>query len=278
MGWLWILLGLAGIGAVVIVYGLGNPESGIGKLVYRYWPFPQPEWARQRVADREAVSLERLHAAAAEPDIETKLRQADVGGFMTDIMGRNIQFVGKMLLLELQFFDGDKDNKVHVDPHTGRKLREFQAYLLSGNRMLLEQPEGEGMELRWFLYENVTGKARGFTEYLKGSNDSPGPGMLFAKSKQTAEVVAELLGDSWLLQDILWADFEIQDGKTPVRNDTDGMARAAILLGRIITGGSEGAYELGDEWILSVDLRVGGGSDTLWWGKQFDPAVDIQDI
>ena len=277
MGWFLVLIGLAGIGAVVIVYGLGNPEAGIGKLVYKYWPFPQPEWAYQRQHQRERAATKRLREAAVEPEPEEKLRQANVGAFMTDIMGRNIQFVGKMLLLELQYFGSDKSKKVHVSP-AGETLREFQAYVLSGNRILLEQPVGEGQNLSWFLYNEVTGQAPGFTEYLKGDEQNPGPGVVFANSKQSKEVVVDLVNSKWLLRDIVWADFKIEDGKTPVRDQGGKMARAAILLGRIITGGVSGSYELGDEWILSIDLRSGAGSDSLWRGHQFDPAVDIQDI
>jgi hypothetical protein len=258
--------------AVVATTGWAAPHTKWGQFCI-FWLTPygiavrllrQPSLqglATETSADPAQVEFE-------PPDAEDKIRSARRGDFIS-IEGREEQVKARARLLELKFFGSDKNDKRHVDPNTGDKLREFLALRLAGKQLLIKHPCAEGGSLAFFLYEDHSDDIpKGFTEYLKGSREDPGPAKRFSDSNQQAEVTFDAAGRSWMLQDLIWVDVESEKGKFFVENSSDGKpARLVMLLGR------NTADE--EEWALFAEVRNGEGGNTLWIGRRFDPEIDI---
>ena len=259
---------LAGIGFCILIVAVVSKDrtSRLGKIVNDCLGVP-PFMAEAEQQRNERVEAD-YRAAIAEPDRDEVVRTAKVGDFI-EVMGRPMRYVCRILALELQFFGENKSDKRHVDPQSGSRLREFPVIVLSGDRLLFEQPMGEGLPLSWFLYEHRSDDMKpGFTEYLKGTKENPGPIMMFADSNQQADVTFNALQKTWQARDIVWADMKTQAGKAFVRNDSSGnMPRVVMVLGRNV--------EDDQEWILFIDLRSGDGSDTLWVGRKFNPQAEV---
>lgn len=263
-GFLLMLLGLVVLYFVVISTGWRNPTSSWGKICMGLTPKIIADAINSRHAsaptptDAPAMSV----SPPAMPTAREEIAAAGKAGSFLNIDGSDEQVQGSVMLLELKFFGTDKNDKVHVDPQSGDRLREFRALSLAGNQLLVEHPSGEGRPLKFFLYDDKSDEVPlGFAEYVKGTKEEPGPGKRFAESDQRADVEMDALEKSWKLQDIIWVDVELGSGRFFVE---DG-ARVVMLLAR-----NE------DEWLLWADLRSGGGSDVLWVGRQFDPDVEIE--
>jgi hypothetical protein len=182
-------------------------------------------------------------------------------------MGEQVDLVGKMILLELQFFGSDKSNKVHTSP-SGDNLREFPWFSLGDGRVITELPSGEGKRLNWYIGEDVTDQADiAVAEYMGGSQrGSTGPAKRFAQSNQSADVRFEIPGiqGNWKCVDIIWVDTRGEGS-----NCLGDGARVAMVLARQIDG---------NDHLLFGDLRSGAGSDTLWRLRQFQPNVEFEEI
>ncbi|MBP7966744.1 hypothetical protein KAZ66_00580 [Candidatus Woesebacteria bacterium] len=267
MGETMMLLGVGLMILAVFIWGFANPKSGLGKRVYATFALPTPKWVERRLAARDALAEQQLAEFTKPVDRDKELRQAKVNSFAT-VMGTPLQIKAKVTLLELKFLGKDKANKSHTDGKRN-SYREFPTYLV-GKQLLLEQPMKEEGSLSWFLYKNMTLELEGFSAYLKGSEASPGPGVLFAQSDQQGTVYIEALGKKYRAMDLLWADLQIEEGEFFLRNSSNGApARVVMLLARCEDDG---------EYLLSIDLRSGEGSDTVWVGRPFDPNVEIEDI
>jgi hypothetical protein len=268
VGFLFMLGAIAGFGYLVVVTGLSNPDTRLGKLVAEYWPFETPEWIRRKIRAREEGARKILAEATASPDPQDVIRETKAGNFI-EIGTRELQYAGKMLFLELQWYGENKDNKVHVDP-SGKKLREFTAALLSNGKLLFEQPMGDGQEVVWFLY-NRANLPVGLEGLMKGTSDNPGPAARFAQSDQKEPVEYEFGGKTWVTMDIVWADVQVEGGKTFVGRVRDSdLARVVILLSQNANDESE--------WFMFCDLRSGNGSDTCWEGRKFDPDAEVDTV
>lgn len=268
MGETMMLLGVGLVILAVFLWGFANPKSGLGKRVYATFALPTPKWVERRVVAQETLAAQQLAEFTRPVDRDEELRTAQVGNFFT-VMGKTMEFKAKMILLELKFFGKDKADKRHVAPD-GSQLREFSAYMV-GKQLLLEQPMQEEGSLSWFLYQNVTDQLQGFSAYLKGDDANPGPGVQFAQSDQQGTVYIEALGKKYRAKDLVWADVQIEQvEKFFLRNSKTGsMPRVVMLLARCEDDG---------KYLLSIDLRSGEGSDTVWVGRPFDPNVEIEDI
>lgn len=250
VGWL-IMLGALAFGIWIVVIMRRSRRTGYGGS------FSSTSPGGDRGSAHSAVARQPRDAA-------TVVREG-TDQFLT-IEGNEVQVLGRGHLFELQSFGPDKSVKVHVNPRTEDKLREFRVLALGGRRLLVEHPMSEGGALAFFLYNDRTREMPpGFTEYLQGTPTSPGPAVAFAKSGQRADISIDAFGKSWKLTDIIWADVETNSGQLFVRPSRGKSPRIAALLGKN-----------GDEWIFFADLRSGEGSDTVWIGQEFDPEVAIE--
>ncbi|MBX7138721.1 MAG: hypothetical protein K1X83_12125 [Oligoflexia bacterium] len=270
-GVLMMLIGLFGVAFGVIATGWFMPETPWGQLCIALTPYAiavrilrKAEVKRSGFPSVGApeVPIAEPEAPSRRPEAVQEIERATVTDFL-EIDGRTERVKGCALLLQLQFFGGDKSNKVHVSP-SGETLQEYRALCLAGDQLLVEHPEAEGGDLKFFLYER-TEMPQGFSEYMGGTSESPGPVRRFAASGQRADVDVEALGKTWRLKDIIWIDAAQVSGEFFVRPSRNGqIPRVAMALARCE-----------NDWLLFADLRSGDGSDTLWVGQQFDPKVTI---
>ncbi len=270
LGTLLMLLAGAVLTYFALAWGWLNPNSGWGKFVSEYWPGDTPEFIKKKLKQREEKAAQVLEDATRPVDVEQVIQETRTGDFL-EVLGKAFQYVAKMIWEELEWFDGNKDHKVHIAPD-GTRLREFTAILLSGGQMLTEQPEGDGRAMNWFLYKDFTSQIpQGFEGFMKGSPpDNPGPAARFAMSDQKDPVEFRVLDRTWITRDIIWADVRVEGGKPFARNDGGQKARVVMLLSQ--------NREDTAEWLLYCDLRSGKGNDTLWIGRKFDPEVEIDRV
>jgi len=134
--------------------------------------------------------------------------------------------------------------------------------------LLTEQPEGEGLSQKFFLYQNQTRLLpRAFQAYCKGTPGNPGPVARFAASEQGSDEYLDVADGRWQLQDIVWADLKVESGIVFVAPGGP-MPRFVMILARNIKDQ--------DQWILYVEPRSGGVDPSLWIGGQFDPEVEVR--
>lgn len=249
-----------GIGIILMILALGV----IGFVIYAYLQQMRGGGASSSVQESPSLATSALTVPPAKR-AETEVRTAKLGGFLS-IDGRQEHILGTAIFEELQFFEGHADDKVHVNPFTKERLREWRALMLAGDQILLEQPAAQGGANKFFLYQSRTDDLPpGFDEYMAGDDKKPGPARRFAQSKQQAEVTFDALGKSWTARDILWVDVRVEGGEFFVTPNAQNKPRLAMMLGKC-----------GEEWILFADLWAGDGNPTLWVGRQFDPKVEIE--
>jgi hypothetical protein len=274
MDYLGVIMMLAGLGvALLVAFAIGwkNPSSAYGQIIIGLTP---PVIAKALLGEDRVVlaQLQSTRPGSREtPKVvmpesgEDVLRQKQA--LFINIDGRQQMVKGRVTLLELQFFGNDKNDKRHIDPRSGERLREFPAWWLAGNQFLVETPSRESGRVKFFLYEDRTeDMPRGFTEYLRGDDSNPGPAMEFVRSDQKGTVYLEALERRWLLEDIQWMDVQQDNGEFFVHSRS-GIARVVMVLAR---------DEDSDDYLLFADLRSGDGSDTLWVGQSIDPDVVVQ--
>lgn len=263
-GFVIMILALGVLAWLSALHGWRNPDSPWGRIVLRYVPLPQPQWTIDERQQRQKATEKRFREATAPRDTEEDLRSLSVGSFFSTVEEGDMVCSARLEFLELQFFGTDKSEKVHISPD-GDQLREFLG-LFFGDKLLLEQPVAQGSKLAFFLYKERTQDSPGFADYLSGTEQNPGPGRQFSQGNQRTKVELSLLDKTWLARDIVWADVEIE-GKSFVKNESNGsMPRVVMLLAENVQDSNE--------FLLSVDLRSGGGWDTLWVGRLFDPSVE----
>ncbi|TAF66164.1 MAG: hypothetical protein EAZ55_06870 [Cytophagales bacterium] len=174
---------------------------------------------------------------------------------------RNYETVGKMRLVEMTW-EGDN----HIA--TGRY---FPIITLDNNRLLVSMPRGEGQSIIWFMFEQVHCDTA-LTPFFAGTDEKPGPAMVFADSEQTAEVLFELPQNAtehtlaqgqWKMKDIGSFNFKADE-----YSFVKGNGEMRHVLARHHTQEKQ--------YLLYFDLQAGEGSDTLLLGTEIDPSTEIK--
>jgi len=170
---------------------------------------------------------------------------------------RNYQVIGKMKLIEMSWDENDN----HV--RTGRY---FPIISVDNNKALVSMPKGEGIDIIWFFFEKQMLQSS-LTNYFLGTDENPGPAMVFADSEQTAEVIFQLPSqqEKWKMTDVGSFFFEAS-GQNFVR----GGGETRHILAQNI--------ENPKKYLLYFDLLEGQGSNTLYIGETLNPETEIEYI
>lgn len=257
------------IAALTLWYGLNNPNTGLGKWVYTWWPFGQPKGVAERIRAEEQSARQELKAATRDlRPSEVIPAHLKVGNVLE--MGADMQdVVGLARLLELKFYGADKANKVHIDPQ-GNLLREFEWVTLANGDIIANLPNKESGRIVLYYGEDVFDNAD-----VALLSHMEMPGKRFAASNQEDyNVDFEIPGipGSWLCRDIVWADVQMgpQDGKNRFGSSSGRMTRISSLLAKSTTND--------DEFLLFVIMRGGTGDHGLYRLRPFDPNVEVEQI
>ncbi|WP_448528791.1 hypothetical protein [Raineya sp.] len=167
----------------------------------------------------------------------------------------NYQVIGKSKLIEMTWDEYDN----HIA--TGRF---FPIICLDQNRYLVSMPKGEGIDIVWFFMEKEA-LSSSLTPFFEGTDENPGPAMIFADSEQTAYVTFALPGktEKWQMTDIGSFFFEGQ-GVTFMR----GKGEARHVLAQ--------STENPKRYMLFFDVIEGNGTDTLLVGENINPEMEIE--
>lgn len=251
--------------ALVIGYGLYNPDTGLGKWVYRWWPFDMPTSVKNRLSIETSRVKEELTKVTKHVAKSSQLEAGKPGDLLT-ILGNQHSIAGTHLLLKLESFDGNLKNKVHIDPRSDQPLPEFPWITLNNGQIIAYLPNKEGGNWQWFMGEEVTDKAhQAPTTYLTEY------GKAFAQSNQKARVTFNYpgLGDQeWRCTDILWTDCQTR-GENRFGSST-GMTRMSFLLSK--NDATSG------EFLLFAQVRGGNGNHGLYILRDFNPEVEIEEL
>ena len=252
------------LAGATIGYGLYNPSTGLGKWVYKWWPFGMPEKVQEQVAADDRAGRNHLKQVTKRVSRAAQLKVAPVDTVLT-ILSQKVSVLGTILLLKLESFDGNMKNKVHIDPRTDKPLPEFPWLSLDDGRVIAYLPDKEGGNWKWFLAEDVIDAVEvAPTTFLKPH------GIEFAKSDQTARVVFSypgLKGHEWRCTDILWANCKA-NGENRF-GSSDDTTQVSFLLSKDDESG---------EFLLFAQVRGGTGNHGLYVLREFKPEVEIEDL
>jgi hypothetical protein len=258
------VIGPAILTGATIGYGLYNPSTGLGKWVYKWWPFGMPKKVQERVAAEGQAGRTHLKQVTKRVLKAAQLMVAKVETVLT-ILSQKVSVTGRILLLKLESFDGNMKNKVHIDPRTDKPLPEFPWLSLDDGRVIAYLPDKEGGNWKWFIADDVVDVVEvSPTTFLKPY------GVEFAKSDQQARVVFSypgLKGHEWRCTDILWANCQAEgENRFGSPNDT---TQVSFLLSKDDESG---------EFLLFAQVRGGTGNHGLYILREFKPEVEIEDL
>lgn len=250
-----MILAFIGVAWVIISWAWVHPTSTLGKFVEENLPWGAPEWAKERAEEKKRQSESAMEEAIRTARPEEILSQK--GERVLETENGILDIHAEAIFEELKAYDKAMKDWRHTSPE-GEVLREFIGRLLPGNRFLFQQPEHEGGELIWILYERKR-IPQGFAERIKNI------ALKFVDAEQGAGVNFTEIGSDWTCRDIIHAHVlvtnERRSGFFVGRKQT--RARVAMLL----------ASKVDDEtsFFCFCNLRSGDGSDTLWVGSKFNP-------
>jgi len=144
--------------------------------------------------------------------------------------------------------------------------RYFPILSVDEKKTLVSMPRGEGADIIWFFLQRQNLESN-LTAFFAGTDQNPGPAMVFADSDQTAEVTFALpkQNEVWQMTDVGSFFFETEGD-----NFVKGKGEVRHILARNVNK---------PNWyLLYFDLVEGQGSNSLFVGETLNPETEIEYI
>lgn len=209
----------------------------------------QQEKITERTKFEEQMAFENA-------SVYEKLRKIQIGNIIVHWQ-QNYQVLGKMKLIEMAWDENDN----HLP--TGRY---FPILSVDNQKALISMPRGEGADIIWFFLQRQSLQTN-LTAFFEGTEQNPGPAMIFADSDQTSDVVFSLphQAETWKMTDIGSFFFE-----TEGENFVQGKGELRHILAQNVAQPNR--------YLLYFDLMEGQGSNTLFIGETLNPETEIEYI
>ncbi|MDX1904615.1 MAG: hypothetical protein SFU27_10695 [Thermonemataceae bacterium] len=207
----------------------------------------------QAIKRQEKENLARKTAFQNAPIME-KLEAIQLNDIIVH-WEKSYQVIGKMKLIEMTWDENDN----HI--RTGRY---FPIISVDDNKALVSMPKGEGVDIIWFFFQKESLNSS-LTNYFLGTDENPGPAMIFADSEQMAEVIFQLpqKEEKWKMTDVGSFFFEASG-----LNFVKGKGETRHILAQNI--------ENPKKYLLYFDLLEGQGSNAIFVGETLNPETEIE--
>jgi hypothetical protein len=242
------------MGTAYFLYYIGFAVAIAGAIwLIKNFLFNQKIKKQEKIAEK--TKFEEL-MAFENASVYEKLRKIQIGNIIVHWQ-QNYQVLGKMKLVEMTWDEDDN----HLP--TGRY---FPILSVDDKKALVSMPRGEGADIIWFFLQRQSLEAN-LTAFFAGTDQKPGPAMVFADSDQTAEVNFSLPKQTevWQMTDVGSFFFETE-GENFVR----GNGEVRHILARNL--------ENPNKYLLYFDLVEGQGSNALFIGETLNPETEIEYI
>ena len=240
------------MGTAYFLYYGGFAVAAIGAFwLVKNFLFNQNIKKQEKIIEK--TKFEEL-MAFENASVYEKLRKIQVGNIIVHWQ-QNYQVLGKMKLVEMTWDEDDN----HLP--TGRY---FPILSVDEKKALVSMPRGEGADIIWFFLQRQSLETN-LTAFFAGTDEHPGPAMVFADSDQAAEVNFTLpkQNEEWQMTDVGSFFFE-----TEGENFLQGKGEVRHILARNI--------KTPNYYLLYFDLVEGQGSNALFIGETLNPETEIE--